>query len=396
MKPQIGPIRTELSDTMETPVRRIPMNDLSRELSVDRELIDAAVASVLDSGWLVLGKKVEGFERAFAEYVGAADCVGVANGTDALEIALRAVGVSAGDRVYTAANAGFYTSTACIRIGAVPVYVDVDPITHSMAVADLAEAIRDPPKAVVLTHLYGGMNDAVAIAALCREAGIPMIEDCAQAIGARSGNGLGAGSIGDLGCFSFYPTKNLGGIGDGGAITTSTTEIAARCRELRQYGWKERYVVGSQGVNSRLDEVQASVLLARLTQLDERNMERQRIATIYGAAVERNSFLDRLVFWPGPSHVAHLAVVVSAHRAELSESLQSLGIATDVHYPVPDNLQPVWQSRDQPQTASDLVVTRSLANKILSVPCFPSLTEDEINAISNALETFRPTTSPGT
>jgi aminotransferase EvaB len=373
---------------------RIPMNDLSRGLAVDRQEIDDAVKTVLDSGWLVLGAAVSAFETAFGGFTGVSECVGVASGTDALEIALRAVDVGPGDRVCTAANAGFYATTACLRIGAEPMYVDIDPETHALSPHAVSAALAHSPSAVVLTHLYGGMRDAAAIADICRRAGVPLIEDCAQAAGAHTEQGVHAGAVGDLGCFSFYPTKNLGGIGDGGAITTRSAELADRCRALRQYGWGSRYVVDTAGANSRLDEIQAAVLLQRLPLLADRNNRRRVIAATYQSAVEQNPFLERILFWSGPTHVAHLAVIVSDHRSLMMRSLAQHGIATDIHYPVTDDRQPLWGPDPSFHTPGGLHVTHAAAERILSVPCFPELSDEELMIVGEAIASFDPEQVP--
>ena len=366
------------------------MNDLSRGLAADRCAINQAVATVVDSGWLVLGTAVRDFESAFATFTGTTECVGVANGTDAIEIALRAVGVTAGDYVCTAANAGFYATTACLRIGAIPVYVDINPGTHALASDALSAALDTDPKAVVLTHLYGGMGDVGAIVDICRGAGIPLIEDCAQATGAETEHGVSAGALGDIGCFSFYPTKNLGGIGDGGAITTSNADLADRCRALRQYGWRSRYVVDSAGTNSRLDEIQAAVLLNRLPLLTSRTDRRREVASAYRSAVDQNPIIDQMVYWPGPTHVAHLAVILSDHRALIADSLARKGITTDVHYPVPDDRQPLWDHELTFRAPGGLPATHAAAERILSLPCFPELTDDEVAFVAEAITSFKP------
>src|SRR3954464_987398 len=249
--------------------RSVPLNDLVRQnLLIHHELVSSA-RRVIERGWYVLGSEGADFEKAFAAYCGVAHAIGVANGTDGIELALRAIGVGEGDRVATVANAGFYASTAIHAIGARPLYVDVVAKTHSMNVDCLQrELAQNPVRAVIATHLYGRLADVEAIVAICKPLGIPVIEDCAQAHGA-SRNGKAAGSFGAAGCFSFYPTKNLGALGDGGAVTTSDATIAARLRELRQYGWDKKYqVTRSGGRNSRLDELQAALLLAKVPHLD--------------------------------------------------------------------------------------------------------------------------------
>ena len=243
--------------------------------------LDAALQRVLQRQWFVLGEEVREFEREFAAWCGVAHCVTVANGTDALELALRALGVQRGDEVLCAANAGFYASTAALAMGAVPGYVDVDESTQTLSPAALRAALAArtrKPAAVVATHLYGQLADVAGIAAVCAEAGVPWIEDCAQSHGAERG-ARKAGSFAPLACFSFYPTKNLGALGDGGAVTSGDVQLADRVRALRQYGWSSKYhVTEPGGRNSRLDELQAAVLRLKLGHVERQNGERREIA----------------------------------------------------------------------------------------------------------------------
>lgn len=338
---------------------------------------------VVDSGWYVLGPQVRDFEAAFARYVGVGYAVGVANGTDALALALRALGVGPGQRVVTVANAGCYASTAIAQLGAEPCYVDVEPERLTLAPGALAEVLRAMPvAAVVATHLYGQMADIGAIAALCRQAGVPLIEDCAQAHGARRDGGS-AGAWGAIGCFSFYPTKNLGALGDGGAMVTDDAALAERLRALRQYGWGRKYEVTlAGGVNSRLDELQAAVLLAKLPRLDAANAERRAIAACYAAA-----FADLPLTCPPPpgdDDVVHLYVVRTPRRAALQAHLTAQGIACDVHYPVPDHHQPVHAGRPVP----DLPVTQAACAEVLSLPCYPGLTPAQAGQVIQAVRGF--------
>ncbi|WP_293187315.1 DegT/DnrJ/EryC1/StrS family aminotransferase [Ottowia sp.] len=345
--------------------------------------LGVCLQGVVDSGWYVLGPNVREFEQAFARYVGVGHAVGVANGTDALALALRALGIGPGQRVATVANAGCYASTAIAQVGAVPCFVDVDEGSLTLSPDRLRATLRDGPVgAVILTHLYGRMGEASAIAALCRQAGVPLIEDCAQAHGAVRA-GRQAGAWGAVACFSFYPTKNLGALGDGGAVLTDDTALAERLRALRQYGWARKYEVAlAGGVNSRLDELQAAVLLAKLPRLDAANAERRAIATRYGAA-----FADLPLACPplpGEDDVAHLYVVRTPRRAELQAHLAARGIASDVHYPVPDHRQPVRAG----QAAPDLPVTEAACAEVLSLPCYPGLTPAQAEQVVGAVRGF--------
>jgi dTDP-4-amino-4,6-dideoxygalactose transaminase len=346
--------------------------------------LSAPLQQVLESGRWVLGPMVQEFERAFAAYVGTADAIGVANGTDALILALRAVGVESGLRVATVANAGYYASTAIAQIGAHALYVDVDPETLTMSPDRLASALQNGGiSAVVVTHLYGQMADIERIGALCQRAGVPLVEDCAQAHGARRA-GRQAGAWGATGCFSFYPTKNLGGIGDGGAVVTSDAALAQRIRALRQYGWERKYEVSlTGGMNSRLDELQAAVLLTKLPRLDAANEERRAIAMRYNRAFAGLSEMtcQRTI---GDDHVFHLYVVRTTQRDALRSHLAERGVASEVHYPWPDHLQPIHREA----VVLDLPVAEAACNQVLSLPCYPGLTLTQQERVIDAVRSF--------
>jgi aminotransferase EvaB len=262
----------------------IPIQDLKRHYQVMAVELKAVAARVLDSGWYVLGQEVRSFESEFAAYLGATECVSVANGTDALELALRAFAIGLGDEVCTVANAGMYSTIAILSVGARPVFVDIEPRTLTLCPNRLASRITDKTKAIIVTHLYGCMADIEAILKLAKGRGIPVIEDCAQAHGAKRLNRT-AGTWGDIGCYSFYPTKNLGALGDGGALSTNDPKLAERLRRLRQYGWSSRYHSDDcGGRNSRLDELQAAFLRVKLPHLNAWNGRRQQIARAYNEA----------------------------------------------------------------------------------------------------------------
>jgi len=363
----------------------IPVNDLGRHArSVRTELVRAAV-EVIDSGWYSVGPQLAKFEEAFAAYCGAEHCVGVGNGTDALELALRACGAGPGKRVVTVANAGGYSTTAILATGAEPVFIDVSGPEMLMDTTQLKAAISADTAAVIVTHLYGRMVDMPAV--LEAAGAVPVIEDCAQAHGARL-LGRPSGSWGVAGCFSFYPTKNLGALGDGGAVVTHEAEIAATIRGLRQYGWERKYrqqIAG--GRNSRLDEMQACILLAQLPFLDGWNVRRREIADRYSAALRSAGFSSPPC--GGPEYVAHLYVLASENRESLRRSLSARQIGTDIHYPVPDHLQNAW--RQFGWAGVTLPETEAAAHRVLTIPCFPELEDAEITAIANALqEAFRP------
>ena len=345
--------------------------------------LGGAVGRVLASNSFILGREVSQFESEFAEHVGVAHCVSVANGTDALELALRAVGVVPGDKVACVANAGFYSATAVHLAGALPSYVDVDESTLTMSPPALEQVLQSQPAAVIVTHLYGQLADVEPIAQLCRERGIALIEDCAQAHGALRA-GRRAGSFGDVACFSFYPTKNLGAVGDGGAVVTQDDQLAGRVRLLRQYGWSEKYRVSRLGGrNSRLDEVQAAVLREKLPQLDRQNAQRRDIARRYNQAFAGLPL--RLPPSDGQDFVAHLYVVRSSQREAMRIHLSERGVATDVHYPIPDTRQPACQGR---YAAEPLPVTEAACASVVSLPCFPGLTDGEVEHVIQSVQSF--------
>src|SRR5512140_3101348 len=330
-----------------------------------------AVSRVLASNSFILGQEVAQFESEFAAHVGVSHCVTVANGTDALELALRAVGVMPGTSVVCVANAGFYGSTAVNLVGAAPRYVDVDETTLTMCPQALAQALEKRPAAVIVTHLYGQLADIERIASLCRARAVPLIEDCAQAHGALRG-GKRAGSFADIACFSFYPTKNLGAIGDGGAVVTQDQRLAGQVRVSRQYGWSEKYQVTQLGGrNSRLDELQAAILREKLPHLDRQNAQRRVIAAHYNRAFAGLPL--QLPSSEGDDFVAHLYVVRSAQRQALRVHLLERGVATDVHYPIADSRQPAWQDCRIPEP---LPVTEAACASVLSLPCFPGMADE--------------------
>ena len=355
---------------------RIPLNDLKRHLDSSRDLVDSATARVVDSGWYIFGDEGVSFEREFAAYCGTRACVGVANGTDGLEFALRAVGVAPGSRVATVANAGFYTSTALLAIGAAPVFVDVEPDTHLMDLDALRSILSGRIDAVVVTHLYGLLHDMAHLLQITDAQGVPVIEDCAQAHGAIR-DGKKAGSFGRAAAFSFYPTKNLGGIGDGGAVVTNDTSVATKIQLLRQYGWAPKYHVTLDGArNSRLDEMQAAVLLNKLPHLDRWNARRREIAARYSGGI-RNARI-RVPAIRGSEYVAHLYVIVCEQREELRAHLAGAGIMTDVHFPVPDHRQSVLSAKGGWPA---LPVSESLSQRVLTLPCYPELTNEEVDFV---------------
>lgn len=345
--------------------------------------LSRALDRVLKSHSFVLGQEVKQFEAEFAAYTGVAHCVSVANGTDALELALHAVGVQRGDAVVCVANAGFYSATAIHLVGAEPTYVDVDADSLCMSATALANALQARPRAVIATHLYGQLADIETLARLCRDAGIPLIEDCAQAHGASRGAGR-AGSFGDISCFSFYPTKNLGALGDGGAVLTNSAPLAASVAALRQYGWGRKYeVTRLGGRNSRLDEIQAAILREKLPALDLQNSQRREIARRYGKSFSPLPL--RLPFSVGDDYVAHLYVVRCESRDDLRAHLTACGVATDVHYPISDIRQPAFGASRQDQS---LPATEDACRTALTLPCFPGMADAQVDHVVASVTSF--------
>lgn len=368
-------------DTSLKPVQRVPMNDLKRSVA-ELKGLDEAIVGVLKSGWWLQGPETKSWEQALAAYVDAKHVVAVASGTDALALALRALSGPSGT-VLTAANCGGYTTTAARQAGLAVRYCDVDEATHLMTAETVAAALTPDVTVVVVTHLYGRAAEIDEIFALCSARGIMVVEDCAQAIGARTTHGRSVGSVGHMGAFSFYPTKNLGAIGDAGAIVTASDDLASAVRRLAQYGWSSKYEIATVGgQNSRTDEVQAAVLRRKLPHLDSANERRRAIVARYVAAAS-----PRISVLPaeGQGHVAHLAVAVADDRNAFTEHAQALGIDTGVHYPIPDHQQAAF--RDQNADVR-LPVTEALASSIVSLPLFPELTEDEIRRVERALSSF--------
>lgn len=364
----------------------VPLNSLSRHVeAIQAELVRAA-STVIESGYYVLGPHAMQFERDFASYCGVAHCVGVANGTDALEIAIKAVGVEPGDFVAVTANAAMYGPSAVHAARAEVAFVDIEPATGTMDPEAFRRTLEANPaiKAVIVTHLYGRLARIDEIVRLAREAGIAVVEDCAQAHGARLADDRRAGSFGDVACFSFYPTKNLGALGDGGAVVTNRDDVAKRAMQLRQYGWSSKYTNElSGGRNSRLDEMQAAFLSILLPRLDGWNSLRRAVANRYSREI-RN---PRIKAPPesGADYVAHLFVVRCEARDALQDHLLSSQVQSEIHYPLPDHRQPCHRGRYE---AVRLPATELACAQILSLPCFPEITDAEVGKVIDACNRF--------
>lgn len=363
---------------------KIPFLNLEAEYRALKPEIDAAVARVLASGWYILGEEVRHFEQEFAAFCGAAEAVGVASGTDALLLALRAAGIGPGDEVITVAQTAVATVAAIELSGARPVLVDVEPGRYTLDPALVAAVISPRTRAIVPVHLYGQAADLDPLLAIARQHGLVLIEDCAQAHGARY-KGAPVGGLADLAAFSFYPTKNLGALGDGGLVTTNDPKLAERVRLLRQYGWARRYISDIPGTNSRLDELQAAILRVKLAKLEAGNERRRQLAATYDQLLTAEG-LRRPETRPECRHVYHLYVVQCAQREELAEYLSEQGIGTAVHYPVPVHLQPAY--RRLGYQAGSLPVTEALAGSILSLPLYPHMPEGAVVEVAAAINKF--------
>lgn len=350
--------------------------------------IDSAVARALGSGWYILGGEGRAFEAEFADWLGAGHAIGCGNGTDALVLALRALGVGPGQAVVTVSHTAVATVAAIEMAGAVPVLVDIDPLHYTMDPAELADTLEHPPAglppigAIIAVHLYGQACDLAAITAIAARHGIPVIEDCSQAHGASWGSRK-LGTHTAISCFSLYPTKNLGALGDGGVVATSDEGLAQKIAALRQYGWKTHYISDLQGVNSRLDEIQAAILRVKLAHLDRHNARRQEIARHYDAALAETPVRPP-VLRPDCAHVFHQYVVRVADRAGLQARLRAQGIATGIHYPMPVHLQPAYAGRVALGPAGCTQTARA-AGEVLSLPMFPQLTDAQIEAVCHGL-----------
>lgn len=367
------------------PALRLPA-DPGALYRLHRAEIDAAVARVLESGRYLMGEETAAFEREFAAYHNLADCVTTGSGTEALELALRALDVGPGDAVVTVSHTAVATVAAIEAAGAEAVLVDVDPVTFTMSPEHLRETLASRAgrraRAVVPVHLYGHPAQMDAILEIAGESGLAVVEDCAQAHGAEW-RGLKVGTFGAFGAFSFYPTKNLGALGDGGALVTADPALADRARLLKQYGWRERYISDLPGINTRLDELQAAVLRVKLPHLDAQNGRRRELAEGYRTGLA-GSEVRTPVESPGARHVYHQFVVRTEQRDALQAHLAGLGVGCAVHYPLPVHLQPAYRGRVR-TGPSGLPHTERLCREILSLPLQPTLTDEEIGLVARMI-----------
>jgi dTDP-4-amino-4,6-dideoxygalactose transaminase len=362
----------------------IPFVDLRAAYHRLRPELDAAVAAVLESGWYILGPEVGAFEAEFAAYLSVEHAISVASGTDAVMLALLACGIGPGDEVITVSHTAVATVAAIELCGARPRLVDVAADTLTLDPVALEAAITDRTRAIIPVHLYGCPADMDAILHIAGKHDLAVIEDCAQAHGARSGGRM-VGTMGDAAAFSFYPTKNLGAIGDGGAVATRRADVDERMRLLRQYGWKERYVSDIPGDNSRLDELQAAILRVRLRHLDEENEARRRLVRVYDEVLA-DLPVDLPAARSGDEHVYHLYVIRTARRDELQAYLKARGIGTAIHYPVPVHLQRAYERLGY--GTGSLPITENAARTILSLPMFPDLSPSAVVRVAETIVGF--------
>ena len=363
----------------------IPFGDLSREYNEISAEIDSAVKKVLNSGWFILGPELESFEKNFAEFTGAKFAAGCANGTDAITLALLALGINDGDEVIVQANTCVPTICGIINAGAVPVFCDI--INDSLMVnpGDIKKKITDKTKVILPVNLFGSSANYDEILKISSEFSVKVIEDCAQSHGSLF-NGKKTGTFGIEGCFSFYPSKNLGCYGDGGAVVTSDEEIYKKLLMVRNYGQEKRYYHTTFGLNSRLDELQAAILNVKLKHLDKWNKKRINIAKMYDESFSNKNYITPLKYDNNVTPVYHLYLVKINDRNKLQEHLKTSGINTLIHYPIPSHLQEAF--RYLGYKTGDFPVSEENSGKILSLPVFPQMSDEEVNYVINSIISY--------
>lgn len=358
----------------------IPFSNLKLQQQTIKEQLCQTFDNVLESGWYILGERLQTFEKNFAVYNGSTYCAGVASGTDAITVALMALGVGAGDEVITTDITAFPTITAIINCGASPVVVDIDKSSGLMNCTLIEEKISEKTRAVVAVHLYGQCCDMDLLLSICKKHSLFLVEDAAQAAGASYKNKK-AGTFGDCGAFSFYPTKNLGAIGDGGAIVTNNEKLYNNIIQIRNYGQKNRYIHESRGINSRLDELQAAILDVKLLYLDLWNGRRRKIAEYYSGN------LKNVVCLSHSEHVNsnyHLFVVKHPNRNAFLEHISKKGVQALIHYPVPVHMQKAFSY----QIIGSFPESVEFADTIFSLPMYPELTDEQVEKIVNIVNSF--------
>jgi len=355
-------------------MKMILFNDFKREYAVIGEEISQAIQRVLKSGWFILGEETEKFEEEFSKFIGARFGIGVNSGSDALYLAVKSLGISEGDEVITVSHTMISTVDAITRNGATPVFADIDPDTYLIDASKIETKISNKTRAIAPVHLYGHPADMKPIMEIAEKYNLDVIEDACQAHGAEYKRAK-VGGIGHIGCFSFYPTKNLGAYGDAGMIVTNNEELADKLRKMRNYGQSKRYYHDFVGVNSRLDEVQAAILRIKLRYLDDWNEKRRKLAKIYTDLLE-NTEVVTPIEKECAKHVYHIYVVRYKERDKLQQYLLNHGIQTLIHYPIPVHMQKAYK------TCNRLPVTEKICNEILSIPMYPWLKGDEVRIIS--------------
>lgn len=361
----------------------IPMIDLNREMLYLKDAIQFSINDVLDSGIYVLGERVEALEKRIANYTNTTFGIGLANGTDALLLALKALGICAGDEVITTAFTFVATAEAIALTGATPVFVDIDPHTYNIDPDLIRKAITPRTKAIIVVHLYGRAAEMTTILEIAQRHNIKVIEDACQALGTEYG-GHKAGSLGAIGCFSFYPSKNLGAFGDGGMVVTNDKDLHEKICELRNHGSRQRYVHSSIGINSRLDELQAAVLLVKMNYLDLFLERRRSIAERY--TTELSPFAKTPSIFKDRGHTFHQYCIEIDHRADMQQYLKEKLISTAVYYPIPLHLQEAFAYLNYKN--GDLPVTETISARILALPIFPTMTSDEQEYIIAAIRDY--------
>ena len=363
----------------------IPLNDLKRSININDET-KSAIERVLASGHWVHGSEHALFEQEFAEFLNANHAIGVASGTDAIEIALRAVGCHRGSTIINVANAGGYTTISARAIGSQVIFCDIQLQDLLIDVESLRKLISKDISAVVVTHLFGNVAEIEQIAKLCQEFGVPLIEDCAQSVGASKGGKM-LGTFGDIGTFSFYPTKNLGCVGDGGALVTDDPILASKIKSIRQYGWSRKYDIQLEGgMNSRLDEIQAAILRIGLKKLNKENEKRREIITEYRLALQDTEIrLATTVERDSSPHLAVLLLPPNIEREKYHQYLYAKGVATDIHYPILDYHQTGFSPG---RNLEPLEISELVSGQIVTIPLFPGLTDREISRIVTAIASF--------
>jgi len=362
---------------------KIPFNSLKYGFEKYRDEYIQAATRVLDSGWYVLGKEVEAFESEFAKWLGLDHCVGLNSGLDALILAFKAMGVAQDDEVIVPANTYIATVLGITQNGATPVFVEPD-IYHNIDPEKIESAITKKTKAILVVHLYGQPCRMDEIMEIANKHGIPVVEDCAQSHGATFNNKM-TGTFGKISCFSFFPTKNLGAFGDAGAIATDNCELAEKIRMYRNYGSKEKYYNEVQGVNSRLDEIQAALLRIKLSHLEEITIERNMIAQKYLNGIS-NHLIELPKIYPKARHVWHLFVVQTEKRDQLAEHLKTFGISTQIHYPVPPHLAEAYAGLGYQR--GSFPITEKEADTIISLPLFNGMKQENIDHIIDVINKF--------